>query len=573
MKKQIFSLALAVLLSTNAAAKELDVIELDNFKGGVEENQMTEEESSQEDDLLKGKVEKFTELHILNDFQIDMNEVSGPGAASSSLSDGFMYMENLNMYGKGKIGKFEYVFNAGGRATNDPRVDIKGLTLTSLRGQATYEDHTFTAGDVFESFSQYSLNTNLKGFSHRFVNHTDNKPDVTAVFGYAYPRWDSFFKADNVQTLQRRAYGLNIRKDINPNLDIGLSYVRSDDDDRHVASEALFDNNIYSIDYEYRPIPGLTIRGENAFNNGEHQLVMFGNRASYFGHAHRIEAIGVGGPSRVTMGYEYVNPKFQTLVGSAIQGRQKANAKWKYKIAKNTTMDTAFLWYQTRLGQGAASVQTFRPEIGFTQNRFLNRRYAQAALSYKLNMSDGNHLKSNDHFVNINYRDRVGFVDMDNQFGFNTFNTTKRNRESYEYNYHTSLSSRHRAGIFVFKPSVSAGSYFIDDEIRNSLDKIIEYAVGLGIDMPKHRISSNIKFGQNMLSTRTGDSSSKYFTNISIYYKPAFVGFLNSSTFFIRVAINDFNFATRSRNFAEKSISMGMNMPVDLFVGKKRETL
>jgi len=569
MKRWVFSLFFVLLLTNSGyvKAEKLDVIEIQDYKGVIEENKAVEDEP------LTGRVEKYAEFHVLNDIQLDINDVDGPGKASSSLSEGTRYLENINMYGKGKLGKLEYIFNAGGRATNDNRIDGRGLSLTSLKGSATYEDHTMTAGDVFESFSQYSLNTNLKGASYKFYDETDNLPDVTAVYGYAYPRWDSLFKAQNVKTMMRRAYGLNIRKDITDNLDTGFSYVRSEDDDRQSITETQYNNNIYAFDYDYRPIPGLTIRGEDAFNNGERQLEKDGRYSSYFGHAHRIEAIGVGGPSRVNMGYEYVNPKFETLTGSASQGRQKANAKWKYNIAKNTTMDTAFLWYQTNLGQGVQSVHTFRPEIGFTQKRFLNRRYAQAGIDYKLNMNSGNHLKTNDHFINISYRDRFGFLDSDSQFGFNTFNTTKRSRETYEFNYHTSLSSRHKAGIFVFKPSVNAGTNFIDDEIRNSLDKIVEYSVGLGVDVPKYKVNSNIKFGQNILNTGRSVDSDKLFTSFSIYYKPSFIGFLNSSTFFVRVALNDFNFSTRTANFTEKSVSMGMNLPVDLFIGKKKESL
>lgn len=524
-----------------------------------------------EPQLLKGHIENYAEIHIINDIQLNINDVKGPGRASSSLTDGTRYIENINLYGKGKLGKLEYLFNAGGRATSDDRVDIKGMSLTSLKGQATYEDHTVTVGDVFESFSQYTLNTSLKGASYKFYDETDNLPEFTAVYGYAYPRWDSMFKSEDVQTMRRRAYGANLRKSLTDKLDLGVSYIGSMDGDRKSDSEIQYRNNVYSTDYEYRPIPGLTIRGENAFNNGEKQYDPTRRYSSYFGHAHRVEAIGVGGPSRVTLGYEYVNPKFESLLGSAAQNRQKANAKWKYNIAKNTTMDTSFLWYQTGLNKGKQSIHTFRPTLGFTQRRFLNRRYAQAGVGYRLNMSDGNYSKSNDHFIDMTYRDRFGFLDMDNPFGFTNYNTSKRGRQTFEYNYHTTLSSRHKAGMFVFKPSVSAGTNFIDDEIRNSLDKITDYSVGLGIDVPKYKLTTNMKFGQNILNTGRAVDSNKLFTNISIYYKPTFIGFLNGSTFFIRVALNDFNFSTRTRNFTEKSISMGMNIPVDLFIGKKKQ--
>lgn len=568
MKKNLAVCVFSILSALNiysVNAENLNIIEVKDLKGIIQENK--KEETKQ---ILKGKIENYAEFHIINEIQLDLNDVTGPGRASSSLTDGTMYLENVNFFGKGVLGKLNYTFNAGGRATNDHRIDARGLTLTSLKGTATYEDHTLSVGDVFESFSQYTLNSNLKGVSYKFYDTTDNLPDVTAVFGYAYPRWDSAFQQAGSQVMQRTAYGANIRKDITYKLDAGLSFIRTTDAHRQLSSDSLFENNVYGMDFEYRPIPGLTIRGENAFANGRNQLQENAMFKEYFGHAHKLSAIGVGGPSRVNIDYEYVSPNFESLLGSAIKNRQKAKAKWKYKINRDTEMNTALMWYQSNMDRNVQSVHTYRPEIGFIKKRFLGRRYARAGVNYKLNISSGNQTQTNDHFINFDYRDRFGFLDCDNTFGFNTFNTDKRRRKTYEYNYHTSLSSRHRAGIFVFKPSLNAGTNFIDDEIRNTLNKIVEYSVGMGIDIPKRRISSNIKFGQNMLVTGIGNDSNKLFTNFSIYYRPSFIGFLNSSTFFLRVAINDFNFSSKTRNFSEKSISMGMNMPVDLFVGKQK---
>ena len=84
-RKLICSLALccALNLSTRLVnAKELDVIEVKDLKGGVQ--QIKTPEPPKEPILLKGKVENQAEFHVLNDIQLNINDVQGPGKASSS---------------------------------------------------------------------------------------------------------------------------------------------------------------------------------------------------------------------------------------------------------------------------------------------------------------------------------------------------------------------------------------------------------------------------------------------------------------------------------------------------------
>ncbi|MDD3012530.1 MAG: hypothetical protein PHC34_02365 [Candidatus Gastranaerophilales bacterium] len=565
-----------LFISQFVKAEESRIIEIKDLKGGVQktlpvENSQSDTATQQnKHQVLKGRIDNKAEFHVLNDIQLNLNEVTGPGKSSSSLSDGVKYIENLNMYGKGNINELKYQFNLGGRTTNDDRVDIRSMSLTSLQGQATFRDHTLNAGDVFESFSQYSLSSSLKGASYKYYNTEDNLPDVTLLYGYAYPRWESFIRLPDTRTMQRLGYGVNLRHDFTPNFTAGASFLRSQDDERQADADPLYHNNIYSFDYEYKPIQGLTIRGESAFSQANRQPEFGADNTSYFGHAHRIQAIGDGGPSRVNVEFERVNPKFETFLGSASQDREKAKIKWKYKYKKNITFNTGFMWFMNKLHNEEQRSNTYKPEFGVKVRKLFGRKYSETDLNFKLDRKSGVGARSFDHFTNLSYRDRFGLFDIDNNAGFTSYNTNKNSRESYDYNYSTSISTRRTFGMFVLKPSINAGTNFVDDEINNKIDKIIEYSTGLGIDIPKRKITSNWKFGQNILNSGNGDNSNKLFTNISIYYKPSFLGRFNNSTMFVRAMINDFNFQTNTRNFVEKSISMGINIPIDLFVGKKK---
>ncbi len=569
---KVFVACIALNLFTNIAqAEDLNVIEVKDLKGGI---QQTVPEVDKQPTVLKAKIQKQAEIHILNEIQLNINDVRGPGKNSSSMTDGTNYFNNLNIYGKGNLNKLNYQFNLGGRATSDNRVDIKGLSLTTLQGKANYGSHTLSAGDVFESYSQYSLNTNLKGGSYKFVNTEDNLPDLTAVYGFAYPRWDSMLRAKDVRTIARMGYGFNARHEILPNLTTGISFLRSQDSDRQTDTDTLYKNNIYSFDYEYAPAKEFTVRGESAFSNTYRLAGISADADGYNGTAHRVEAILSGKKDRVNMEFERVSPTFETFLGSAAQDREKAKVKWKHKYNKNITFNSSFLWYMNKLRHGESSNrnQYYRPEFGVNAKRLFNRKYSEADLTYRFDRRAGKTPHSMDHYANVNYRDRFGFLDVDTNMGFNSYNTSSNQRKTYEYNYSTALSSRHNVGIFVFKPSLNAGTNFVDDDLNCTVDKIVEYSAGLGVDIPKYKITSNMKFGQNILNTGiAGGNNDKMFMNISLYYKPSFIGYLNNSTLFIRFVINDFNFQTRSRNFSERSIAMGLNMPIDLFVGKPKK--
>jgi len=565
--------SLLLLGSNDACAEEVKPIEAKNLKLELASSEVQDTNQTLEKEKTE-KIKNQAEFHILNEIQLNINDVQGPGKASSSMTDGTNYFDNLNIYGKGNLNKLNYQFNLGGRATSDNRVDIKGLNFTTLQGKANYGSHTVTAGDVFESFSQYSLNTNLKGASYKFVNTEDNLPDVTAVYGLAYPRWDSLFRAKDVRTFQRAGYGVNVKHEILPNLTTGFSFLRSQDAQRQLDTDPLYENNIYSFDYEYTPAKEFTLRGESAFSRTHQTLTAASEDSSHYGSAHRAEAILSGKNDRVNLEFERVSPTFETFLGSAAQDREKAKIKWKHKYNKNITFNSSFLWYMNKLSVAESQNrnQFYRPEFGVNVKRLFNRKYSDADLTFRFDRRAGKGPHSFDHFTNFNYKDRLGFLDLDTNLGFNSYNTSNDQRETYEYNYNIALSSRHKAGLFVFKPSLNAGTNFVDDDLNNTVDKIIEYSAGLGVDVPKYRVSSNMKFGQNILNTgAAGGNSDKMFANISVYYKPSFLGYLNNSTFFIRLVINDFNFQTSTRNFSEKSIAMGLNMPIDLFVGKPKK--
>ncbi len=316
---------------------------------------------------LTSNVHAENEFHLSNEFSVTHNSVTGPGNASSSLTEGIRYLNVLGINGNGKISQFDYNFNIGGKATDDTRNDPMTFSLTNLQGRITNKIHTINFGDTFESFSQYSLSTALKGASYRFFDEVANTPEITIIYGLAYPRWDNVWREYETRTIERQAFGSRIKYNFSSELNAGFSMVGSEDDKRINTTDPLYNNTIYSLDLEYRPIPGLTIRTEAAFNDTRISLQEGDDYTEDHGYAYKAEAIGDGGPSRVSLEYEKVSPDFQTLLGSATPDREKTKAKWRYKYSKNISINTGFLWFRDNLdGQKAFTTHNYKPEAGIT---------------------------------------------------------------------------------------------------------------------------------------------------------------------------------------------------------------
>lgn len=506
---------------------------------------------------------KTTDVRINFGGQVSYNDITGPGKASSSLSQGVRHFENLGINVRGSKNDLKYQLNVSGRATNDERVDPIFVALTSLQARFEYKNHFLNTGDIFESFSQYSLNTSLKGASYKYNNNSGRYPEISAVFGSAYPRWESWFRNEKARALNRTAYGANVKQEVTDTLKFGITALKSDDSQRITDTDPLYNNTLYSLDGEYRPIPGLSISGEFAMSQTELEANSTATKTSYNGNAFKLEIVGDEDPSRVVLGYERVNPEFESLLGSSIKDRERASARWRYKYTPNTTFDSRFTWYRNSLNDTSKSTNNYKPEIGVNIKRIFDRKYSNLNFNIKLDQKNSSANNSSDYFTDLGYRDRFIGLDVDAGAGFTSYNVDKNTRETLDYSGRLSVSTRKSFEKVILKPALNASSNYIDDHINNTTDKIFEYSIGLGVDLPDSKLTSNFKFGQNVLKASAGDDADSLFLNAGIYYRPDVFFGIKDCTLFARAMMNDFAFQTDTRNFNEKSFSMGISFPLD----------
>ncbi len=510
--------------------------------------------------FFPGVAKAESEIHFSNELSATHNSISGPGKKNSSLTGGLNFLDTLSAYGSGSTEKgWEYSYNTGIKATDDPRMDAKKVSLTSLQGRLTDKTHTLSAGDVFESFSQYSLASSLKGGAYKFLKDGSGLPELTAVFGWAYPRWDSLWRDPDTRTVKRQVWGSRLKKDLLTDLSAGISMVGVKDTDRQSAGDSKYDGSNLTLDLAYDPIPGLTITGEHSRSDYDERT----GGTSDKGTATRVEAVGDTDPSRVSMEYERVEPDFLSPMGSSTPDRLKFKTKWRYKATKRVTVNSGLLWYRNNLdGQLAGTSRFWKPEVSVAVKRPLAARpYSFADLSYKFDRKYGASGSASDHYLNANWRDRYGELDHDMNLGYTMYDA-KGVREADEVNFNTSLNTRLQKGDFAWKPSLNLGAWYSSDELTDFVDKVYEYSLGLGFEAPEKNLNADLRFGRNMLEKEDSaqDDSGRFFANLAAYWRPAALKEkIGDSTLFVRAGFNDYSFSTTSRSFREKIVTMGMN--------------
>ncbi len=494
-------------------------------------------------------------LSIWNDTSVTATGLSGPGQSSSSLTEGVRHYSILDLKSRGKFLDYNYSLGFGFKATNDNRRDLEKVSLTNFRSRVSNRIHTLNLGDTYESFSKYSLNTAIKGVSYRYSNSENNLPEITFLGGVAYSRWDNFW--DNDAT-ERKLYGARIKQDLSQELWLAASAVLIKDDNRNFGSP-LYDGNTLTFDLEYRPLPGLTIIAESSFAHLDEDNLSRGV-IKHNGQAYRIEAIGDQDPSRVVLEYERVTPDYLTIAGSATADREKFKTSWRYKYNKDLTVTSAFLWYRDNLdGQLAVRTQHYKPEVKFSLQRTLNRRYAVATLGYKLDRSRSSVVDTQNHFVSAGYRDRFGVFDSTTNLGV-TFYETKTVRKDDEFLANTSLRARITKGSVTWKPAIYLGTWRSDNELTDETDYIYEYSLGLGCDIPSKKLTSELKVGQHKLLKDSADNSERLYASLNVYYRPKFFAKLRNSTFYLRGLINDYSYSTDNRDFREDRVTVGFSI-------------
>lgn len=499
------------------------------------------------------------------------NGVSGPGEQNSITTNGAVYMTTFGLTSRAKTEAREFDLNLSGLSTDDGRINPEALSLTNLQLRMADARRVISLGDTFEPFSHYTLNSALKGLSWR--TGTPGRPEITFVYGYSYPNWNSFANDSTNKAVTRIGYGARVKKDLSPMWTVGFNAMKSTDDDRVLPTDPLYDIDLYGVDWEYRPFSDLTLRGELCYGNTQTDPGSGEATTSSTGLAHRFVFDGNTGKTRILMEYERVAPGFATVLGSAISDRERVKLKWRQKNSRTVTMNYGVVWYQDNLaGQKDYTTSHLRPEIGITVRNPLGKSGASADITYRLDRRFGGGKSTTNGFWMTGYRAPLGDVDCDANAGYTSYETRDPllvPTEVKEYVYGATFSTSTSRGNSVLRPYVKMGGWVSEDERSNLRKRVREFSVGCGLNVPAGRLSADVKLGWNKLkpavARQTGaggpsgvkDNSAKMFGVVTVYYTPPFLAKSNQQIF-LKAYLNDYNYVVDQEDFRENSVAFGL---------------
>jgi hypothetical protein len=284
---------------------------------------------------------------------------------------------------------------------------------------------------------------------------------------------------------------------------------------------------------------------------------------NYNGIAFRADATGTGGPSRVSLEYERVAPKFLTPLGSATPDREKVKTKWRYKYTSDITTNCSLLWYRNNLdGSKAYGLTALQPELGATIRAPFQRSSATADVFYRIFFQNGGGTNTSDHSLGVNWRDRFNRFDSDSNLSYTLYDTESSVVKNKELTFNTALSTSYDVDTKMLRnatlrPALSLGLWNMTDDLLSKSNSVTEYALGTALELPDSNITSHVRFGQNSLNGGIGDSSDKFFASADVYYR---LRSMKNAVAFAKIFYNSYSFTTSINNYRENSITAGMNV-------------
>ena len=503
------------------------------------------------------------EVRWSNQFTVTVNEVTGPGAAWSSLPTGTNFFNVYQYDFKKTWGDRNFSFGTAVNLSSSKATDPKSIVLSRLELKYSLPGHAWAIGDTMTSFSPYALSGSAKGLTYQYSDPARKNADISLVYGIAYPRWDNFWDSDTAtRSIQRKVAGARIGK-TGKKFDWGFSAVRTEDSGRITPYDYLYDNLLFAADWAMRPDEFWTFTGEHSRSGASYTKEEGVAAEGLQGWAHRISAVRSAGRQRFSLEWEEVTPQYTTLMGSATVDRERVKLGYRDRLSRDVTWRFTNLWFRDNLdGQKYYGTQTWQPELGISIGRLFKREYAVLDLAHRLNAQTYLDGYTRDHTTVIGYRDRFGAVDAELNAEISAYDTFGQYR-SYELMHNLTLSTTSSRGKATLSPTLYMGFWRAQEALNTYYrDERWEMSLGLSFTDKTSHLSGSVKAGTNrLLKTDGGDNSDKWFANLELRWKPPYLNKkYRDASLFVRWLLNDFRFTTTTNNYRESSLAFGVNL-------------
>lgn len=480
----------------------------------------------------------------------------GGGRAQSGLTRGSRYLSNISLYGTGKTDAFEWSSAIGFAGSSDRRQLAQPVALNTMRLDMRMGRSKLTLGDTFENFSQYSLNTPVKGASYAFGDSEAPGLSFQAVVGIADSRWRMFARGEAIDAPRRGATGARVQWRPSDATSVGLSFLRTTDSGRINAFDPLYRNSVWSLTAEHGLAPGWMLGAEYAWSDTRESPDATSADRDYRGRALRLELNGVAGRRKLQVSYENVSPNFFTSLGSAQTDRERIRLRIRERLSRNVSASYGLIWFRNNLdNQRSFRTTAVRPDIALSISEFAGRPDASLDLTLSSDSRYGGGNRNDDLDFMATYRDVLAGWDTEWNIGTARY-YSRGSRDSREFTVNTAWYNRVQRGSTVFRPSFSLGYWNGRDSVARATDRNLEASFGLGVEWPNTQTRLDFRTGMRRAISGLGDDNSRLFGNVMLSHRPkAWQSF--GGQLFMRLNWNDFRYTTSGRNFSETTFSFG----------------
>jgi hypothetical protein len=511
------------------------------------------------------RAEAQAEQKLTLDMTVNQNWVSGPGASQSWLATGHPFVSNIVSYNYNRTDQErKFAFGFQGRITDDETVDLQTCSLSNLTLNWEDQARKIYVGDVMANFSNYSMCSALKGFSYNILpsNGPSRKPEINFLYGVGYPRWDNFWGGTKLKAIKRTAAGLNIRESFGEKGDLGLTFVNSDDTNRLFSTDPLYQNNVYTLNWELRPKEGLNLKGESACSTTTQSPSDSESDRDYHGYAHQFSLNKTVRHQKWLYEYEIVSPDFTSLLGYAITDQERMKLRWTHNLSPDLSLDTGVAWSHNGL---TGSTQTYRtdlyqPEFNLSLITPFRRETANLDLGIRFDRRYGGGSSESDRTVMAAYRDTFGKVETDISLDYQFDKTTPYDSGVKNDNlaFNLTLAANMDKTSYILRPMLTLNCSRNMDLLNHYNDRMYEAAAGLSYQRPQGDFNCNFRVGKNQNLKESTPDSSKWFSTFREEAQPDFLKKYNARQF-LEIGINAYKFDDAGNKYRETGASAGIH--------------
>jgi hypothetical protein len=475
------------------------------------------------------------------------NNVTGSGRASSFLTRNGQFQNDFSVnadYPRGEDVRWALQFM--GRATEDDRVDKRLFSVQKLSLDRWSSARRVSLGDVYSSFTQYSLNQGLKGL--QWAEKDLAGWEVTGSAGLVKSRWDDFFYNNRPEALDRSLLAARVRRPLPLGADVGVHLVFSRDNrtPRSVADE--YSQRLVGLNWAPPSNSDFSLSGESAWSRAEVDRATLADNVKK-GSAHKIQARSRFGQWRSSEEFENVSSDFVTTGGAAAPDLRRFETRNRFALASGMEGLVNAAYYRNNLnGQIGDTARTAASEGGLRWLAVMNR--PSLIVESRLRRRKTTHSSSLGNYVT-----QSGILSAEDHWGPANgaveyeYRTERRGgtQKNVRHVWGLSLSGFHRWREIVFRPLIRWNLDQDQDKTLSATNNVRESTLRLAADFP-FALTASLQYRHVNVEQKLTDDTKRHLWDLRLGYQaPWRAG--DSLEFGYRDYSNDFS--TSSKNYRE----------------------